>query len=105
MKGCELTIHNAVLLAHEDEALRAANHKKEKKQKEKKQAITFLHKGILSIEEGQEQVNREQEQRAEAQAQLQIQDQAYVSGHRAPPRCSVCRSTTHNVRKCPERGQ
>jgi hypothetical protein len=105
VKGCELTIHGAVLLGHENKALRTANQKKEKKQKEKKQAITFAHKGILSIEEGQEYVNRIQGEQAQAQAHEQEQDQAHTLGHRAPPRCSVYRSLTHNVRKCPERGQ
>ena len=96
LKGCEIAMHGAVLLASENTELRAANKKQKAKKQEKRSYIA--NGGILTVAEG---VNLIQAQK-ESQSAVAIQGQGGTN-QRAPPRCSVCYSLEHKANKCPQR--
>jgi hypothetical protein len=89
-----MAMHNAALLAEENNELRLANAKQKKK---RSQPNAYLaHQGILSMEQGQQEFERLAAYEQETQQPRQPKP-------RAAPRCSVCRSLEHNARVCPER--
>jgi hypothetical protein len=61
VKGCQIAMHNAVLLAHENKEVRAANQRQKKKQEKPRSYIA--QGGVLTVEEGTRRAeNREIEQ-------------------------------------------
>ena len=91
VKGCQMAMHSALILAHENERLMAAN-KKQKQKRAKKRAFIATG-GILTVAEGlhlTEQVHRAMEGSTEQSSQ------------RAPPKCSLCSSLFHKSNKCPQ---
>ena len=96
VKGCQIAMHNAALLANENQALRTTNQKQ--KRKREKPAISVSQGGILTVREGQ--IRTENAQNVE---NMVVEQSANQSKTKAPPRCSLCRSYEHTARRCVQR--
>ena len=96
VKGCQMAMHNAALLASENKDLRAMSARQKCKRETPRSYIA--NGGVLTTEEEQDRVKK-----------AQVADKAVLSGvatqvsGRAPPRCSTCGSLEHNARVCPTR--
>jgi hypothetical protein len=93
VKGCQLAMHSAVLLADENKQLRAANERQKKKRATKRSYIA--KGGVLTVQEG---LNR-------AQLGETVVEGGSISEPvnlqtRAPRTCSLCRSLAHTARTC-----
>ncbi len=102
IKGCEMAMNNAALLAKENHDLRAAHEKHLQKQKRSRRQIETAVG--LSIQEGQEIIQR-RDQAAEAIPTIppeQVVD-TEQRPQRAPPRCSDCHILGHRRLQCPQR--
>lgn len=96
VKGCEMAMHNAVLLANENVALRAANQKQ--RQKRAKKAISISQGGVLTVQEGQRRTTAIQNEA------ITIEERTASQGRtRAPKKCSLCSSYEHTARTCAQR--
>jgi hypothetical protein len=93
IKGCQLAINSAVLLATENEKLRQANQRKKKKQEQRRRYIA--QGGVLTGQEGQDLVRI-----AENAEEGGVQSGAAEARQRAPPTCSNCHIQGHNRRQC-----
>jgi len=96
VKGCQIAMHNAVLLAQENKELQAANQRQKRKRNAPRSYIATG--GILTGAEGLQRA-QEADQRQEgvvAQADLQPQK-------RAPPTCSTCNIVGHTRVQCSRR--
>jgi hypothetical protein len=99
IKGCQMAMHNATLLAAENRKLRAANEKVRKKRQKRR---TYIGKGgSLTALEAQE-AQREMVIQDEVVNQV-VEQPAQPSHSRAPRMCSLCRSLDHTARTCPMR--
>ena len=96
IKGCQMAIHNATLLAHEVEALRVANGVQT--QKRIKTTASVSTGGVLTVQQGQQLTQQHDVEESVVEAPPAIQP-----ARRAPPRCSVCRSLDHTARSCSTR--
>jgi len=96
VKGCQLAMHSALILAHENGKLREENHRQKRKRAQRRSYLT--KGGILTGAEAQSLIENERISRTEAEAR----DRGEVR-QRAPPKCSVCQSLEHNARTCSER--
>jgi hypothetical protein len=96
VKGCQLAMHSAVLLAHENERLQQEN-KYQKKKREKKRSY-IAKGGILTVAEAQGLIDIEQNVHNNG-----AENEAPQVRQRAPPRCSICAALEHNARACPRR--
>ena len=99
IKGCQMAMHSATILAAENKRLQTANEKVKKKRQKKK---SYVGKGgVLSAAEVQEA------QRGvviEEDTTMQIVTQpSQLSFTCAPQLCSICRSLEHTACTCPER--
>jgi hypothetical protein len=90
IKGCQLAMHSAVILASQNEQLLAEN-QRQKRERAKNRTYVFT-RSIHTGAEGQEKINSQQ------QAELGNTSEAR---QRAPPRCSLCRSLEHKAPTCP----
>ena len=99
IKGCQMAMQSAVLLAAENRKLRAANERVKKKRAKRK---SYVGKGqVLSAQEVQEgQVQSVVEEEGGNQV---IRESELALPIRAPRTCSICRSLEHTARTCPER--
>jgi hypothetical protein len=93
IKGCQLAINSAILLATENKKLHKANQRKKKKQEQRKRYIA--QGGVLTGQEGQHLV-----QIAESGGEVVVQEEAAEARQRAPPTCSNCHIQGHNRRQC-----
>jgi hypothetical protein len=94
VKGCQLAMNSAVLLAEENRQLRDEN-KRQKKKRAKRRAFIATG-GVLTIQEGLDRsqvTNTVPESRA-------VTEEATIQ-RRAPRMCSLCRSLVHTARTCP----
>jgi hypothetical protein len=96
VKGCQMAMHNAVLLASQNEKLYAENQRQKRKRAQRRSYIT--RGGVLTGNEGQILIERGEDSRTEA-----VEDVSSGVRQRAPPKCSICSSLEHNARACPER--
>ncbi|MDP1994524.1 MAG: transposase [Ignavibacteria bacterium] len=96
VKGCELAMHNSVLLASENERLLAENKRQKKKRSQKRSYIS--KGGVLTVAEAKVIIQNKKNTRDEA-----IEDFQSNERKRAPSKCSLCSSLEHNVRRCPNR--
>lgn len=96
VKGCQMAMHNATLLASEIKGLRAMSARQKRKRETPRRYIAT--EGILTAEEGQ---NRAKGPRTANNTGLDGVTSQISS--RAPPRCSMCRSLEHTARGCPTR--
>lgn len=96
IKGCEMAMHSAAILAMENSQLRAANERRQRKQQHRRRYVA--NGGVLQAQQGQFLVDRLQErsQQGHDRGQQAIRK-------RAPPTCSNCYTQGHNRLKCPNR--
>lgn len=96
VKGCQIAMHSAAILAAENRELRAANAKQKRKRERGRTYIA--QEGALGVEEGLDRIQRvnEWEQGVVEAAESQPRK-------RAAPRCSVCGIIGHTARTCSRR--
>ena len=96
VKGCEMAMSSAVLLASENEKLRIENQRQKRRRVEKR---TYIARGgVLSGAEGASRAQAAQEGVVEGAAEA-----ATERPQRAPRKCSICYSIEHTARTCPRR--
>lgn len=99
IKGCQMAMHSATILAAENTSLRAANERVKRKRQKRR---SYVGKGGVStaieVQQGPNQAIIE----VEEEVQLVQQPQVRVS-NRALRMCSICRSPEHTARTCLER--
>jgi hypothetical protein len=94
VKGCQLAMQSAVLLAEENRQLRSESERQKRKRVKKR---TFIAKGgVLTIQEG-----RDLSQNATTVVESRDARQEATVHTRAPRMCSLCRSLLHTARTCP----
>lgn len=102
IKGCELAMSNAVLLAKENSDLRAAHDKAQLKRKRSRRQIARAEG--LSVQEAR--ALRQGENR-QSEVQEGVDDMVASStverAPRAPPRCGNCQTVGHRRNHCPNR--
>jgi hypothetical protein len=93
VKGCQLAMNSAAILAEENTKLRVANHRQRRKRQQQRQYIA--RGGALQAEEGRALL---------AEAQIGVQEggqtQTPQARRRAPPTCSKCHVQGHNRTQC-----
>jgi hypothetical protein len=94
VKGCQLAMNSAVLLAEENRQLRSENERQKKKRAKRRAFIATG--GTLTIQEG---LNRSQATNIVPESEV-VTEEATVKT-RAPRMCSLCRSLLHTARTCP----
>jgi len=95
VKGCQLAMNSATLLAEENRRLRDANQRRRQRQDRRRAYIASG--GALQAEEGQRLA-------AEAERVLQQVEQTERTGRsRAPPTCSNCHIQGHTRTQCRQR--
>jgi hypothetical protein len=94
VKGCQLAMHSAVLLADENKKLRAANERQKKKRAVRR--LYIATGGVLTVQEG---INRSviANPVPVGQSISGVEEQRI----RAPRTCSMCKSLEHTARACP----
>jgi hypothetical protein len=97
VKGCEMAMNGAVLLAEENRQLRAINAKQVKKRARRRTYIATG--GTLTIQEGLALSEPTVEPVIEAVGGV-VTDEPVVRT-RAPRTCSMCKSLSHTARTCP----
>ncbi|KAL1986329.1 hypothetical protein VTN96DRAFT_6561 [Rasamsonia emersonii] len=103
IKGCQLAMNSAVILAKENHDLQAANEKQ--KQKRKRSTNQISHEGGLTVQEAQDLIQSQipdQNQMAEGVA-APAAEAASAPRTRAPPKCTNCRTIGHIRTRCPNR--
>ena len=96
VKGCQMAMHNAVLLASQNERLYAENQRQKRKRIEKRSYIA--KGGVLTGAEARGLMENGDNSQVMDIAKVQP-----VKYQRAPPKCSICGSLQHNARICSER--
>jgi hypothetical protein len=93
VKGCQLAMQSATILAEENIKLRASSQRQRQKRQQRRQYIA--QGGVLQAQEGQARVR-------EAERAVQEGDQggAAHTRTRAPPTCSKCHVQGHNRTQC-----
>jgi hypothetical protein len=94
VKGCQLAMNSAVLLAEENRQLRRENERQKKKRAQKK--VYIATGGVLTIQEGIDLC-----QAAQKGSKGGAVNQEANAQPRAPRMCSLCRSLLHTARTCP----
>jgi hypothetical protein len=94
IKGCQMAMHNGVLLARQNEQLLVENRRQ--KQKRAKKRLYIAKGGILSSSEAQELINKRNNTLEEAE-----KGKPAEARQRAPPKCSLCSSLEHKAPACP----
>lgn len=99
VKGCQLAMNNAVLLAEENRQLRHANERQKKKRAKKR---TFIATGgVLTNGEG---IARSQGTNTQSRVpESGVVTEEVTIQTRAPRTCSMCKSLLHTTRTCPLR--
>ncbi|CDM37860.1 Probable transposable element [Penicillium roqueforti FM164] len=102
IKGCELAMHSAILLAKENKDLRDENENKKQKRARSRRQIP-AEEG-LSVQEASEIIARLVEA---LEIPLHPPGGSTQSGleprPRAAPRCSGCGKTGHKINRCPDK--
>jgi hypothetical protein len=93
VKGCQLAMNSATILAEENSKLRAANARQRQKRQQRRQYIA--RGGALQAEEG-----RALAVEALRGAQEGVQPEGTQPRQRAPPTCSKCHVQGHNRTQC-----
>jgi hypothetical protein len=93
VKGCQLAMQSATILAQENQKLRASNQRQKRKRQQRRQYIACG--GALQVQEGQALV-------AEAERGVEQGDQGDPGPvqRRAPPTCSKCHVQGHKRTQC-----
>lgn len=98
VKGCQLAMHSAILLANENNNLRAANQKQKRKREQRR--VYIGSENTLTVEEGMERAKKAKVRREEV-----VSTQLSGTQTRAPSKCSMCLSLEHTARTCPKRSR
>lgn len=93
VKGCQMAMHNAVLLAEENKQLRVANERQKKKRAKKRSFIAT--EGILTVQEGLNLLQPAIISQTSGIANTELEPRK-----RAPRTCSLCGSLEHTARTC-----
>lgn len=93
VKGCQMAMHSAVILASQNEQLLAENRRQKRKRAQKRSYIA--KGGVLSVAEAQKLINIA----VEAENQPTVAE-APEQQKRAPPKCSLCGSLLHKANRC-----
>jgi DDE superfamily endonuclease/Tc5 transposase DNA-binding domain/helix-turn-helix, Psq domain len=93
VKGCQMAMNNAVLLAEENRQLRAENERQKKKRAKRRSYIATG--GVLTVQEG-----LDLSQKANTGLESGVAYQEATVQTRAPRTCSLCRSQSHTARTC-----
>lgn len=102
VKGCEMVLNSAIILAKENQDLQAAHAKQLQKRERSKQQMAAA--GGLSIQEDQQLLQHENEVQDDQDAQPTEPAPAAIKQRiRAPPRCSDCHVIGHKRLQCPSR--
>ena len=96
VKGCQMAMYNAVILASEITDLRAMSARQKRKRAEPRSYIA--NGGVLTAEEGQRRAKKAQIDKKADSSEVSAR-----ASNRAPPKCSMCSSLEHNARVCPTR--
>ena len=97
VKGCQLAMNSAVLLAEENRQLRHENERQKKKRAKKR---TFIATGgVLTNQEGIARQHRSQVTNIVPESGVVPEEESTQT--RAPRMCSLCRSLLHTARTCP----
>jgi hypothetical protein len=93
VKGCQLAMQSATILAEENVKLRALSQRQRRKRQQRRQYIA--QGGVLQAQEGQALVT-------EAERGVHVSDQPELTQARtrAPPTCSKCHVQGHNRTQC-----
>jgi hypothetical protein len=94
VKGCQMAMHSAALLADENKKLRTANERQKKKRAVRRSYIATG--GVLTVQEG---LNRSVIMDSEPVGQFT--GRAGEQRIRAPRTCSMCKSLEHTAPTCP----
>ncbi len=94
VKGCQMAMQSAALLASENSQLRAANNKQKRKREATRSYVA--HGGVLTVAEGLQLA-----QGIENEQQGGVEAGPSNPKKRAPSKCSMCKSEEHNARTCP----
>ena len=94
VKGCQLAMNSAVLLAEENRQLRHENERQKKKRAKRRAFIATG--GTLTIQEG---LDRSQATNTVLESGAVTEE--VIVKTRAPRMCSLCRSLLHTARTCP----
>jgi len=102
IKGCEMAMNNTILLAKENQDLRATHEKQLQNKKRSRRQIETAEG--FSIQEGQEFI-QQRNQADEAILTIPTEQAADTEQHpqQAPPRCSDCHILGHRRTQCPQR--
>lgn len=98
-KGCQLAMHQGIILANENAKLRAANEKIKKKRMKR---TTYVGRGGASTGAEGLGVHIETENTMEEAFEV-VEAVEAPAPLRALRQCSICRSTQHTARTCSER--
>jgi hypothetical protein len=94
VKGCQLAMNSAVLLAEENRQLRGENERQKKKRAKRRAFIATG--GVLTIQEG---LDRSQVTNIVPESGAVTEE--VIVKTRAPRTCSMCKSLLHTARTCP----
>jgi hypothetical protein len=97
VKGCEMAMNSAILLAEENRQLRAVNAKQVKKRAKRRTYIATG--GTLTIQEGLELSQSNVEPVSGVASGVATNEP--IVRTRAPRTCSICGSQSHTARTCP----
>ncbi|ODM20017.1 hypothetical protein SI65_05003 [Aspergillus cristatus] len=104
VKGCQMAMNSATILAKENHDLRAANERQQQKRKRSNRQIAYT--GGLSVQEAhgiiQSENNAQEASTTIPGGPASATNQPPV---RAPPRCSDCRIIGHRRLQCPNRNR
>jgi hypothetical protein len=119
IKGCQMAMHNAVLLSDENSRLRAENARQKRKRTQRRAFIQTggtmtIGEGLANIEARQRPQREPRQPRQPRQPREPRQEPREVVGGdaatavspprpRAPRMCSICRSLVHTARTCPNK--
>ena len=102
IKGCELAMNSGILLAQENQDLRAAHEKKQQGSRRSRRQMVCTEG--LSIQEGQDLIEHSNEAvEVSTTAPIQPALTENQPSKRAPPRCSDCHIIGHRRLQCPNR--
>lgn len=93
VKGCQMAMHNAVLLAEENKQLRTENQRQQKKRAMRRSYVA--KGGVLTVQEGLDQL-----QPAPVAFPSIVTAPPIGPQTRAPRTCSMCKSLEHTARTC-----
>ena len=93
VKGCQLAMQSATILAEENTRLRASSQRQQRKCQQRRQYIA--RGGALQVSQGQLLTAQ-----ADTVVTEEVQAEAAQPRQRAPPTCSKCHEQGHNRRQC-----